>query len=411
VRRRRQRLKWKACVPLPILSAVGYSRAMARDAAKAAAIAAAEHESYVILPGRADAGLVVLCDHAGNAFPAGYGTLGLPPAQLSRHIAYDIGAAAVARMLSQRLGVPAVMTRYSRLLIDPNRGCDDPTLIMRLSDGAVIPGNRRLDAAERAKRIRLYYAPYHRAIDAVLDACQATGVAPAIVSLHSFTESWKAVPRPWHVGVLWDGDDRLAGPLLERFYAEGDLIVGDNEPYSGRLEGDCLWQHGTRRGLVRALIEVRQDLIRDAAGQAAWAARLWRILSAILGETLPGGTGAARGRAPATSSNAKGDQPMQPDDQAPTAACEAAAFRRLLAHLRARSDVQNIDLMNLAGFCRNCLADWYREAARDAGVDLSKEAARELIYGMPYSAWQAAHQKPASPEQAAAFAKAKPHGH
>ena len=397
--------------PLPIRSPVGYSRAMARDAVRAATIAAAEQESYVILPGRADAGLVIICDHAGNAFPPGYGTLGLPPAQLARHIAYDIGAAAITRILSARLNVPAVMTRYSRLLIDPNRGRDDPTLIMRLSDGAVIPGNRRLDAAERDKRIRLYYAPYHSALDAALDGCLATGVAPAILSLHSFTESWKTVPRPWHVGVLWDGDGRLARPLLERFYAEGDLIVGDNQPYSGRLEGDCLWQHGTRRGLVRALIEVRQDLIRDAAGQAAWAERLRRILEAVLGETLHGDTGAGRPCARPTITSAKGGDSMQQDDTARTMACEAAAFRRLIGHLRARSDVQNIDLMTLAGFCRNCLADWYREAARAAGADLSKEAARELIYGMPYSAWQAAHQKPVSPEQAAAFAKAKPHEH
>jgi predicted N-formylglutamate amidohydrolase len=259
---------------------------MALDAAKSAAIAAEEHDSYAVLRGRADAGLVILCDHAGNALPPGYGTLGLPAAQLVRHIAYDIGAAAIARALSQQLCVPALLTRYSRLLIDPNRGVDDPTLIMRLSDGAVIPGNRRLDAAERERRIRLYYAPYHRAIDAVLDACLASGVAPAILSLHSFTESWKTAPRPWHVGVLWDRDDRLAKPLLERFYAEGDLIVGDNQPYSGQLEGDCLWQHATRRGLVHALIEVRQDLIRDAAGQGAWGERLRRIIEAVLGEGL-----------------------------------------------------------------------------------------------------------------------------
>jgi predicted N-formylglutamate amidohydrolase len=178
------------------------------------------------------------------------------------------------------------MTRYSRLLIDPNRGADDPTLIMRLSDGAVIPGNRRLDAAEREKRMRLYYQPYHQAIDAVIDRCLASGVAPSLLSIHSFTESWKEHPRPWHVGVLWDKDLRLAGPLLEGLYAEGDLIVGDNEPYSGQLEGDCLWQHATCRGLVNALIEVRQDLIRDAAGQAAWAGRLCRIVAAILSTTL-----------------------------------------------------------------------------------------------------------------------------
>src|SRR6476660_4781548 len=259
---------------------------MAHDASRARGIRAEDHDSYCVLEGRADAGLILLCDHACNAIPPAYGTLGLPPEQLERHIAYDIGAAQVTKSLAAALDVPAVLTRYSRLLIDPNRGADDPTLIMRLSDGAVIPGNRRLDEAEREQRTRLYYAPYHRAIDAVIDQCLATGVPPVLLSIHSFTESWKEAPRPWHVGVLWDREQRLARPLLEAFYAEGDLIVGDNEPYSGQLEGDCLWQHATQRGLVNALIEIRQDLIRDAAGQAAWAGRLGRIVATILSTTL-----------------------------------------------------------------------------------------------------------------------------
>ena len=248
-------------------------------------VAAEEADSYCVLGGRADAGLIVLCDHAGNALPSQYGTLGLPREQLGRHIAYDIGAAAVSRALAAELGVPAVLTRYSRLLIDPNRGADDPTLIMRLSDGAVVPGNRALDQGERQQRIELYYHPYHRAIEAIIDQCLATGVAPALLSIHSFTESWKATPRPWHVGILWDTDQRLAKPLLDSFYAEGDLIVGDNEPYSGQLEGDCLWQHGTQRGLANAIIEIRQDLIRDASGQSAWARRLGPIVAKILRDT------------------------------------------------------------------------------------------------------------------------------
>ena len=258
---------------------------MPHDAASIREIRTEEHDSYVVIGGRADAGLVLLCDHAGNAIPPGYGTLGLAPEQLTRHIAYDIGAAAVTRGLAAALGVPAVMTRYSRLLIDPNRGIDDPTLIMRLSDGAVVPGNKHLDEAERERRIRLYYAPYHRAIDVVIDRCIASGLAPRLLSIHSFTESWKETPRPWHVGVLWDKDVRLAKPLLEAFRAEGDLIVGDNEPYSGQLEGDSLWQHATGRGLVNALIEIRQDLIRDAAGQAAWARRLAGLVGGLLHAT------------------------------------------------------------------------------------------------------------------------------
>ena len=242
-----------------------------------------EAESFAVVPGRADRGLIFLCDHAGNAFPPGYGTLGLPEDQLKRHIAYDIGAAAVTRAAAAALGVPALLTRFSRLLIDPNRGADDPTMIMRLSDGAVIPGNRHLDAAEREKRMALYYRPYHTAIDAVLDRCVATGVPPAIISMHSFTESWKGVPRPWHVGILWDRDARLAQPMLDHFNADGGLIVGDNEPYKGSLEGDCMWQHGTSRGVAHALIEIRQDLIRDARGQQQWADRIVALVRALKG--------------------------------------------------------------------------------------------------------------------------------
>lgn len=253
----------------------------------AAAIDAVEHESYRILPGRADRGLVILCDHASNALPAEYGSLGLAPEELQRHIAYDIGAAAVVEHLSRTLDAPAVLTKFSRLLIDPNRGDDDPTLIMRLSDGAVIPGNRHLTEAERERRTQLYYAPYHEAVDALIDRCIAVGPAPMLLSIHSFTESWKGVPRPWHVGILWDTDGRLAKPLLEHFEAEGDLVVGDNEPYTGKLHGDCLWQHGTQRGLANAIVELRQDLIRSAEGQLAWGQRLERIMRAIEARTPP----------------------------------------------------------------------------------------------------------------------------
>lgn len=245
---------------------------------------AAGEEAYTILPGDLARGLLIVCDHAGNALPPGYDTLGLPPAQLERHIAYDIGVAEVTQRLSQALGVPAVLTHYSRLLIDPNRGLDDPTLIMRLSDGAVIPGNRHVDAAERDNRIRRYYQPYHDAITAVLDRALAGGVSLALLSIHSYTKVWKGKPRPWHVGVLWDMDRRLAGPLLGVLGGEPALVVGENEPYSGRLPGDSMWRHGTRRGLAHALVEIRQDLIEDSGGQELWASRLARALRGIAAE-------------------------------------------------------------------------------------------------------------------------------
>lgn len=244
-------------------------------------VAAEEAEAYAILPGRLDAGLVILCDHAGNAFPPGYGTLGLDAAEIRRHIAYDIGAAGVTRRLAAALDVPAVMTRYSRLLIDCNRGLDDPTLIMRLSDGATIPGNRALDPAEREQRIIRYYEPYHRAVERVIDAASRAGPAPALLSMHSFTGAWKGEPRPWHAAVLWDKDPRLALPLIERLAAETGILVGDNEPYSGRLVGDTMWKHGSVRGLAHAIVEVRQDLIGDEAGEIEWGDRMTRVVRQI----------------------------------------------------------------------------------------------------------------------------------
>lgn len=248
------------------------------------AVASHREDSYTIVGGKPDAGIIFLCDHAANAFPPGYGSLGLPQSELKRHIAYDIGAAAVTRGLAQALQAPALLTHYSRLLIDPNRGADDPTMIMRLSDGAIVPGNRHIDAKERAYRVDHFYRPYHDAIDRVLDQCVGSGRPPAILSIHSFTESWKGTPRPWHAGVLWDRDPRLAQPLLEHLYAQNDLIVGDNEPYRGDLKGDTMWQHGTMRGLAHAIVEIRQDLIRDEAGQAAWADRMGMIVSTILAD-------------------------------------------------------------------------------------------------------------------------------
>jgi predicted N-formylglutamate amidohydrolase len=253
------------------------------DAAECAspAVAPSLTESYEILPGRSDLGLLLLCDHAVNALPRAYGTLGLAPAQLERHIAYDIGAYAVTRRVAHALDAPAISTRFSRLLIDVNRGLDDPTLIMRLSDGAVIPANRCIDAAEHDRRVDTYYEPYHQAIDSLIEQCSAAGVPPVLLSIHSFTERWKGAPRPWHAAVLWDRDHRFALPLLKALRAEPGVVIGENEPYDGKLAGDCMWQHGTRRGLAHAILEVRQDLIGDEAGQAAWAERIRSAVAAI----------------------------------------------------------------------------------------------------------------------------------
>ena len=239
-------------------------------------------DSYELLEGGLDGGLLVLCDHASNAVPPEYDDLGLPRSELERHIGYDIGAGPVSRALAGRFSAPAILTCFSRLLIDPNRGEDDPTLVMRLSDGAVVPGNARLDRAERERRIARFYRPYHAAIERTIDAMTAAGRPPVLLSIHSFTPIWKGAPRPWHAGILWDRDPRLALPLIEMLRAEPGLRVGDNEPYTGALKHDTLYRHGTARGLAHALVEIRNDLIATPAGVLEWADRLKPMLGALL---------------------------------------------------------------------------------------------------------------------------------
>ncbi len=237
------------------------------------------------LPGRLDAGALVICDHARNTFPPAYGALGLPPAALERHIAYDIGARELSLELAARLGAPAVLSTFSRLLIDPNRGEDDPTLVMRYSDGAIVPGNARADDAEIARRIALYWRPYRDAVETTTRAMIATGTPPAILSMHSFTPVWRGVERPWKVGVLYDRDDRLARALLSALAADGldPHEIGDNEPYFGGLKGDTIDAVATSRGLLNVLIEVRQDLIATPETARAWGARLAGLVSEALG--------------------------------------------------------------------------------------------------------------------------------
>jgi predicted N-formylglutamate amidohydrolase len=236
--------------------------------------------AFEAIAGTANSPLLFLCDHASNRLPQG--GLGLDPHLLATHIAHDIGAAALTRALAKAYGAPALLGGWSRLLIDLNRGADDPTLVMKLSDGSIIPGNvsgnRDSDAAEVARRIAAYHAPYHVAIGAELDRM---GPAATIVSLHSFTPSWKGRPRPWDVGILYDRDTRLSAPLMVRL-AEAGFCVGDNEPYTGALEGDTLYQHGTLRGLPHVLIEIRQDLIASDAMAQDFASRLKPILDAAM---------------------------------------------------------------------------------------------------------------------------------
>lgn len=237
---------------------------------------------FELIEGDRRRGLVLVADHARRDLPEEYGDLGLPASEFDRHIAYDIGVEWVTRELAALLGAPAVIANFSRLLIDPNRGEDDPTLIRQLYDGTVVPGNYPMHPDERERRLDRFYRPYHDAVGAlVASTAAASGAAPFIFSVHSFTPVMQGIVRPWHVGVLWDSDPRAPLPLIEQLSRDALLVVGDNEPYDGALRGDTMYKHAIVNGFAHALIEIRQDLIATQAGADAWAARLAPMLDAI----------------------------------------------------------------------------------------------------------------------------------
>ncbi len=226
---------------------------------------------------------LVSCDHATNIVPDWVqgGNLGLPTADMGRHIAYDIGAASVTRQLSAALDSPAILSRFSRLVIDPNRGEDDPTILMRLYDGTIIPANRNANDAAKEERLRRLYRPYHSAYADLADQT----ASPVICAIHSFTPRLQGrTQRPWEVGVLYANDARFAAPFIDACRAEG-WYTGDNEPYAGHLPGDAVDRHALRHGRPNVLIELRQDLIADDAGQTLWAQRLATILSDVLAKS------------------------------------------------------------------------------------------------------------------------------
>lgn len=235
---------------------------------------------YEYVSGDCKKGLLLVCDHASAAIPGEYNNLGLSEEQLARHIAYDIGARNVTLKLAQLLNVPAVLSTFSRLLIDPNRGFDDPTLVMRLSDGALIPGNAKADKDEIERRRSNYHTPYHQRIEDELETIEAAreGKAAILFSIHSFTPQWRGVPRPWEVTILWDSDPRLPELLLNDLGADTMLTVGNNVPYDGALKNDCMYWHGTKKGRAHALVELRQDLIADKQGAENWAECLAPLL-------------------------------------------------------------------------------------------------------------------------------------
>lgn len=222
---------------------------------------------------------LITCDHAANTVPpqVNGGDLGLMREDMERHIAYDVGAYDLAQYLGTLLDAPVIASNFSRLVIDPNRGEDDPTLLMKLYDGSIIPANRHADAAEVDRRLDLCYRPYHDEL-----ARMAALPHAVILSMHSFIRQLRGrPPRAWEVGVLYADDDRLARPLIELLNAEG-LCVGDNQPYSGHLPGDAIDKHAIGPGRPNVLIELRNDLIADHSGQRAWAERLAPILERAL---------------------------------------------------------------------------------------------------------------------------------
>lgn len=194
---------------------------------------------------------LITCDHATNTVPPDLGgTLGLPDADMARHIAFDPGAAGVTRALADALGAPAIFSNFSRLVIDPNRGEDDPTLLMRLYDGSVISGNRDAGPEEKERRLNAYYRPYHAALERLAGQRDDT----VIVAVHSYTRQLKSRPsRPWHIGILHAYDSRLSDPLITALKAEPDLVVGRNEPYPGHLPGDAIDRHALHHGRLTHL--------------------------------------------------------------------------------------------------------------------------------------------------------------
>ena len=238
-----------------------------------------EPDPVELLPGAGASPFFITCDHASPRLPRALGTLGLSPAALESHIAWDIGAAGVARRLATALGATAVLQRYSRLVIDCNRppGSDDS--VVTRSEATEIPGNRGLAPSQLEARRHAVFEPYHARIVQALDRRAAIGLPTILIALHSFTPVFLGVPRPWHVGVLYQRDPRLGVVVRDWLRADPALVVGDNQPYAVDDRSDYgVIHHGERRGNLHVELELRQDLIAEPDGQGRWADRLAEAL-------------------------------------------------------------------------------------------------------------------------------------
>jgi predicted N-formylglutamate amidohydrolase len=242
---------------------------------------------FVVLEEHGATPALIVCDHASRAIPRALGRLGLPELQTWQHIAWDIGAGELSRGLAHALGAPAVLAGYSRLVVDCNRSPDDADWCRVESDGWAIPGNRGLDTDQRRVRLGCFFDPYHGAIEAMLRGFRSRGTVPMLIAVHSFAPrlGGAAANRPWHCGVLWDRDEANARRLLDCLRAEPGLVVGDNEPYSGKHPANyTIDHHAKANGLPHVCIEVRQDLLESPAGIERWV----RLLARVVGDMLAG---------------------------------------------------------------------------------------------------------------------------
>ena len=226
--------------------------------------------------------LLIVCDHASARVPAALGDLGVPASAFGQHVAIDLGAEAITMELARLMDAGAVIAGFSRLVVDCNRDPTDPEWMPKQSDGYDVPANCNATPADRHARFDEIFAPYHTTVAAEIDRLTARGAVPVVFSVHSFTPVFAGRVRPWHAGVLWNRDGRVAVPLIAALRTHSDLVVGDNEPYSGQTKAYTLQRHAHAAGLPHAAIEVRQDLAADTKAAAQWATILADALRPIL---------------------------------------------------------------------------------------------------------------------------------
>ena len=244
-------------------------------------LSAGEPSPFYVLNAVSETPILLVCDHASCRFPQSLGDMGLDPFARRCHLAIDIGAGSLTECLSDSLGVTAVLTQYSRLIVDCNRKLLDPGAFLEFGDGILVPGNRNLSRDDKESRAEAIYWPYHNAIEQQVSRLKSVGPPPAFVSMHSFTPVLNGKSRPWQIGILWDTDQRLSDIFIEEFRAAG-FETGDNEPYSGKAPQDFTVDHHAESiGLPHVGIEIRQDLIDDVAGIEPIAAVMHKIIESI----------------------------------------------------------------------------------------------------------------------------------